>query len=60
MSFSRGDIEQIFRAFDADNSGQVSKEELIKLLTELFKNEKQAKECGEVRFYILKLYIYWY
>jgi len=49
MSYTKEDIIAVFKAFDADNSGQVSNKELVTVLTKLFKDDAdKAKSAAEV------------
>ncbi|KAK2143526.1 hypothetical protein LSH36_834g02051 [Paralvinella palmiformis] len=48
MSYTKEDIIAVFKAFDADNSGQVSNKELVTVLTKLFKDDAdKAKSAAE-------------
>ncbi|KAK2143077.1 hypothetical protein LSH36_880g00023 [Paralvinella palmiformis] len=48
MSFTRKEITDVFHAFDADKSGQVSSQELVNLFTKLFNNDSvKGKEAAE-------------
>ena len=53
MSFTKEEITEVFHAFDADKSGQVSSQELVNLFAKLFNGDNaKAKEAADVSSHV--------